>query len=78
MHALFHIIRFDNRACALTSSFDLSRANQQAIERLKEKSHVWKIYQFLSVFSVFGRFSSDIRRMFGKLEGRPGVVNRGS
>ena len=46
--------------------------------RLKEKSHVWKIYQFLSVFSVFGRFSSDIRRMFGKLEGWPGVVNCGS
>jgi hypothetical protein len=78
MHALFHIIRFNNRAWAFTSNFDPSCTNQQAIERLKEKSHVWKIYQFLSVFSVFGRFSSDIRRMSGKLESRPRVVNSGS
>jgi len=58
--------------------FDPSRTNQQAIERLKEKIHVRKIFLFLSVFSVFDRFSSDIRRMSGRLAGRPGVVNSGS
>jgi hypothetical protein len=58
--------------------FDPSRTNQQAIERLKEKIHVRKIFLFLSVFSVFDRFSSDIRRMSGRLASRPGGVNSGS